>query len=84
MSTDSTTEEQRNSDVNHLMNTDVESDEGGSSHVPMCRFQDASTKTIRQIMRWSIMECTDPDVTDEIQRLGTRLMLLISRNHTDA
>jgi len=45
----------------------------------MCHFKDAGNKTIMQIMRWSVMECHDPELTDEIQRLGTKLKLLISR-----
>ena len=45
----------------------------------MCHFKDSSDKTIREIMRWSIMECSDPELTDEIQRLGTKIKLAISR-----
>ena len=44
----------------------------------MCLFKDAGSQTITQIMRWSIMECTDPELTEEIQRLGARIKLLIS------
>jgi hypothetical protein len=48
--------------------------------VPMCHFKDAGDKTIREIMSWSIMEWKDPAVTDEIQKLGTRLKLLITKS----
>ena len=46
---------------------------------PMCHFRDADSKTIREIMRWSVMECPELELTNEIQQLGTRLKLLISR-----
>lgn len=45
----------------------------------MCHFKDADSKTIREIMRWSVMECPNPELTQEIQSLGTKLKLAISR-----
>lgn len=55
------------------------SDQGAA----MCSFKDSSDKTIREIMRWSVMECRDADLTEEIQQLGSRLTLLVSRKSTD-
>lgn len=45
----------------------------------MCHFRDAGNKTITEIMRWSVMECEDQDLRDQIQDLGTKLKLLISK-----
>lgn len=53
--------------------TDIISQRNG-----MCHFKDAGKQTIQEILRWSIMECKNPHLTDEIQRLCTDLKLLIS------
>jgi hypothetical protein len=50
------------------------------SSTALCHLKDAGEKTIREIMRWSVQECADAEATDEIQRLGTRLKLLVSGN----
>lgn len=46
--------------------------------VPLCSYRDAGNVTITEAMRWSIMECDDPDITSEVQRIGGKLKLLIS------
>lgn len=50
--------------------------------VPLCSFRDAGNVTITEALRWSIMECDDPDITSEVQRLGTKLKLFISGHNS--
>jgi hypothetical protein len=61
----------------------------GASHPPkkpkeegLCHYKDAGNFTLRDILAWSIMECDDPQVTDEIQQISARLKLLISKPTT--
>lgn len=45
---------------------------------PLCSYAEAGDKTIREILQWSILKCDKPEVTDEVQKLCSRLKMLVS------
>ena len=49
---------------------------------PLCHFKDVGNVTLKQIGKYSIQHCQDPEKTKQIQKYLTKLKLLVTSPNT--